>query len=324
MIQFDLYQIYYLEVNLIHSLYLGSSIAISWAWGTSLILGMQIAQTKGLEAFSIWAIANCLTLVLFGFLYRKNVLKPEVLQLTPVRIFTNLIQIFCLIIQLKILNETLLNFFSPLFSYLITAGGGIGLTILMYYRGLKESIRTDLFQSILTIGTLLVMVYLCLDMDPKPTITSNSSDIGWGIWSACILLSGIMTDIQHWQRAKVNKGYAFECAGVFFALYLALVFILSKYQFTSLLNTLLLIVVIGVTTSTIDSIAVALHKDFGKKNGTLLALCICMGYGLLLELSVLSIWSYFGVIRVGLALFILYWCIFKYDSVSRRHNNNLQ
>ena len=310
---------------MLHSLYLGSSIAISWAWGTSLILGMQIAQTKGLEAFSIWATANCLTLVLFGWLYRSKILKPEVLDLPYIKVFTNLIQVFCLIIQLKILNETLTNFFEPVTSYILTASIGIGLTLLMYFRGLKESIRTDLFQGILTVSVLSVMAYLCMDRPSIPTGSSTTSDISWGIWSACILLSGIMTDIQHWQRAKVNKGYAFECAGVLFAIYLGLVYLLSHYNFDNLLNTLLLIVVIGVTTSTIDSIAVALHKDFGNKNGTLIGLSICLGFGLLLELSVLSIWSYFGIIRVGLALFILYWCISKqYDFNLRRSNSSFK
>lgn len=306
---------------MLHSLYLGSSIAISWAWGTSLILGMQIAQTKGVEAFSIWAAANCLTLVLFGWLYRRKILNPKVLDKPVVKLFTNLIQIFCLIIQLKILNETLLNFVSPISAYLLSSGMGIALTILMYFRGLKESIRTDLFQGILTITVLSIMAYLCFGSFHKPLVSSTNSDITWGLWSACILLSGIMTDIQHWQRAKVNKGYAFECAGVLFAIYLSLVFFLSKYEFNTTLNTLLLIVVIGVTTSTIDSIAVALHKDFGKKNGTLVSLSICLAFGLLLKLSVLNIWSYFGVIRVGLALYILYWCITKqYESIPRGSN----
>lgn len=296
---------------MIQSLYLGTSIAISWAWGTSLILGMQIAQQKGLEAFLIWAIANSVTLGIFGILYKKNILNPKVLDKSIVKVFTNLIQIFCLIIQLKILNETLLNFFSPTISYCLTALMGIVLTLWMYSKGLEASIFTDLFQGIGTILLLLFMFGYCLS-NYTSTVTYHSSieDISWGIWSACILLSGIMTDIQHWQRAKVNKkGFAFECASIFFALYLALVFFLSKYQFNSLLNILLLIVVAFVTTSTIDSIAVALHKDFGRLNGTLICLGICLAYGLLLDLSVLSIWSYFGIIRVGLAGYILYWCI---------------
>ena len=305
-------------------MYLGTSIAISWAWGTSLILGLQIAQEKGLGAFSIWATANVLTLILFGTLYKKEIITPKVLDTKVVKIFTNLIQIFCLIIQLKILGETLQHFFSPTNSYLLTMFMGIGLVLWMYRKGLSASIFTDLFQGILTLSILVIMlVYCSSNYEPVAFSSSTTSDITWGIWSACILLSGIMTDIQHWQRAEVNnKGYAFECASIFFACYLGIILLLSAYQFNHLLNILLLIAVIGVTTSTIDSIAVALHRDFGKKWGTLISLSICIGYGLLLKLSVLNLWSYFGVIRVALAVYILTWC-FKYNEHnSRKLNSN--
>ena len=306
---------------MLQSLYLGTSIAISWAWGTSLILGMQIAQTKGLEAFLIWAIANSATLALFGFLYHKKFLNPLVLDKPVVKIFTNLIQIFCLIIQLKILDETLLNFMDPIPAYLIASTMGLILTLWMFSEGLKASIFTDLWQGLITLICLSVMTFLCLGTEATPSPTSSMSDISWGIWSALILLSGIMTDLQHWQRAEVDTTKkAFFYASGLFALYLALVYTLSLYKFNFTLNLLLLVTVVGVTTSTIDSIAVALHRDFGRKLGTLIGLSICVGYGLLLELSVLSIWSYFGVIRVGLALYILYWC-YKHETNSRTINN---
>lgn len=306
---------------MLQSLYLGTSIAISWAWGTSLILGMQIAQTKGLEAFLIWAIANSATLALFGFLYHKKFLNPLVLNKPVVKIFTNLIQIFCLIIQLKILDETLLNFMDPIPAYLIASTMGLILTLWMFSEGLKASIFTDLWQGLITLICLSVMTFLCLGTEATPSPTSSMSDISWGIWSALILLSGIMTDLQHWQRAEVDTTKkAFFYASGLFALYLALVYTLSLYKFDFTLNLLLLVTVVGVTTSTIDSIAVALHRDFGRKLGTLIGLSICVGYGLLLELSVLSIWSYFGVIRVGLALYILYWC-YKHEINSRTINN---
>jgi hypothetical protein len=47
---------------------LGVSAASSWAWGTSLVVGMEIAQTKGLLAFGIWATANAAALAVFGML----------------------------------------------------------------------------------------------------------------------------------------------------------------------------------------------------------------------------------------------------------------
>lgn len=86
-------------------IYLGTSIAISWAWGTSLILGMEIARTKGLESFFIWATANCLTLSVFGILYKKGILRSEVLGQKVVKILANLVQVFCLIIQLCSVNK---------------------------------------------------------------------------------------------------------------------------------------------------------------------------------------------------------------------------
>ena len=67
-------------MSFLPNLYLGTSIAISWAWGTSLILGMQIAQTKGVGAFLLWAAANCLTLVLFGQLYKRGVVTEKILE----------------------------------------------------------------------------------------------------------------------------------------------------------------------------------------------------------------------------------------------------
>ena len=51
---------------------IGASSAASWAWGTSLIMGQQIAQEKGIIAWIIWAVCNTLTLALFGWLYNKK------------------------------------------------------------------------------------------------------------------------------------------------------------------------------------------------------------------------------------------------------------
>lgn len=64
---------------------LGMSAAASWAWGTSLTVGMEIAQQKGLMAWSIWAVANVLTLVLFGELARRGVLVCKVFDILLIK-----------------------------------------------------------------------------------------------------------------------------------------------------------------------------------------------------------------------------------------------
>ena len=46
------------------TLFYAMSLAASWAWGTSLVVGMETIQTKGLIPFMIWAIANSLAIPL--------------------------------------------------------------------------------------------------------------------------------------------------------------------------------------------------------------------------------------------------------------------
>lgn len=299
-----------------NSLYIGASIAISWAWGTSLILGMQIAQQKGIEAFSIWAIANSLTLAFFGFLYKSKLLTKEILDKKIIHWATLVIQVFCLIIQLKILNDVIYPLINnPLGSYLTVSAIGLVFVGMMYKHGLSTSILTDNWQGALTIIALFAMLGICIGTNETQILLphSDSNSIMWGIWSACILMSGIITDVQHWQRAEANgNGYAFECATGFFAIYMALVFALAHYQIIGINVILLLIAVLGVTTSTIDSIAVAMHRFFNKTAGTALACSICVGWGLLLDIGVLDFWSNFGAYRIALALLIVYFGINAY------------
>lgn len=295
---------------MMRDMYIGASIAISWAWGTSLILGMQIAQTKGVSAFFVWAFANCATLTFFGQLYKRGVLTEAIIERRWVNTTMLVIQLFCLLIQLKVLSEVLTFFVpSPLTNYAVTAGIGLLFVFGMYHRGLDMSIFTDNFQGAGTIIALVVMLGFCWSLDAGIRVlpSSSASDLSWAAWSACILMSGIITDTQHWQRAKVNgNGHAFEAATVFFAIYLGLVFALSHYVLPAVCQWLLLIAVIGVTTSTIDSVAVACHRMVNKKIGTLVCSLLCLGYGLFLSVGLVELWSYFGVIRVVLAGVMLY------------------
>lgn len=286
------------------------SIAVSWAWGTSLIVGMQIAQTKGVEAFSVWAIANTVTLAVFGWLYKAKIITERLLEYKFVHCVTLLIQAFCLVIQLKILNEVLLPVVGSVsLTYGLVSTIGVFFVGIMWKHGLSTSIWTDAWQAAVTFIALVSMLGICLitDTNQYALPSSDSSSLAWGAWSACILLSGIITDLQHWQRAKVNgEGYAFEWASVFFGIYMALVFALAHFELVGINRVLLIVAVLGVTTSTIDSIAVAMHRMFNKTVGTAVCLSICVAWGLLLDFGVVDIWSHFGIVRVGLALTMLY------------------
>lgn len=294
---------------MLKSLYIGASIAISWAWGTSLIIGMQIAQQKGLGAFLTWATANCLTLVFFSCLWRNGLIREEVLEKPYVKWLALLIQSFCLIVQLKVIDDVIRSLgASSVLSYGIVTAIGLVFILGMYRKGLDMSILTDNYQGIMTILALIVGIWSSLYYNvPQYVIpSSETSDLIWGSWSACILMSGIITDIQHWQRAKKNgNGHAFECASVMFAIYLFLVYCLAHFQLNEIGNICLLIAVLGVTTSTIDSIAVAMHRMKGKLFGTSVACFLCVFWGVFASVGVLTLWSNFGVVRVLLAMIIV-------------------
>lgn len=294
------------------------SIAASWAWGTSLIVGMQIAQQKGLIAWGIWAGANCLTLVLFGALTRSGFLSRQVFDSKWIKWSAIAIQIFCLIIQLNILNTIALQMgANPILAYSFATVIGVGFTLWMYRHGLAMSILTDKYQALLTGVVLLAIIGIGWGAG-VPTIDhaeSSLSDIAWGVWSACILFAGPIGDIQHYQRADVaGQTKTFTVAGGLFAIYMGLVLVMSFFEFNFLMNALLIVAVICVTSSTIDSIAVALHEIANRKVGTAVALFVCFFWGVFASMGIVELWSKAGVFRVGFAIGIVIYAMLNKGS----------
>ena len=148
-----------------------------------------------------------------------------------------------------------------------------------------------------------------------PTIQhaeSSLSDIVWGVWSACILFAGPIGDIQHYQRAEVaGQTKAFAVASGLFAIYMGLVLVMSFFEFNFLMNELLIVAVICVTSSTIDSIAVALHEIANRKVGTAVALFVCFFWGVFASMGIVELWSKAGVFRVGFAVFVVIYAAFN-------------
>lgn len=288
---------------------MGISAAASWAWGTSLIVGMQIAQQKGLSAWFIWAIANSLTLAFFGMLARQGILGRHIFNKKPIKVAALCIQCLCLVIQMNIIYEVLCGFGMAMeHAYMVASTVGVVFTVWMYWHGLRTSIATDVWQGCIAVIAILVILAIGLSTGAQLRVfpVSTSGDILWGIWSACILLSGPIGDVQHWQRAEVaGDSPAYYWGAVFFALYMALILAMACFKFSMTMNGVLLIAVLCVTSSTIDSIAVALHEVANKRIGTGVSLAICISWGVFANIGVLSLWSHAGAFRVAFAIAIL-------------------
>ena len=288
---------------------IGCSSAASWAWGTSLIMGQQIAQQKGLVAWIIWAVCNSLTLALLGFLFNRNVITKDLYNRKEVKGIALIIQLFCLLVQLNFINQQfLLITGSKTLAYIITIAIGFLFTLMVYKKGLPTSIKTDVVQWLGAIGSIIVIIAIgFITKAPMQEFAKTTpSGILWGIWSGLILFAGPIGDVQHWQRAEADcskKGY--YLGAVLFAMYMCLILGMAFFKFTMVMNIILLCAVLCVTTSTIDSIAVALHELGDKRIGTGIALMLCVAFGLFVKMGMLQLWSSFGVIRFAFAVGIL-------------------
>lgn len=288
---------------------IGASSAASWAWGTSLIMGQQIAQEKGIIAWIIWAVCNTLTLALFGWLYNKKKISPETYNRKEVKVIALIIQLFCLLVQLNFINQQFLVITgNSTLAYFITIALGIFFTLIVYKKGLPTSVKTDVGQWILAIVSIITIILIGIfTKAPLQTFDPTSMNgVLWGVWSGLILFAGPIGDVQHWQRAEADESKKGYYLGAFlFGLYMLLILSMAFFKFTMIMNIVLLIAVLGITTSTIDSIAVALHEIGNKKIGTGLALALCVAFGLFVKMGMLQLWSSFGVIRFAFAVSIL-------------------
>lgn len=293
------------EIKLKKKCNIGMSIAASWAWGTSLIMGMQIAHEKGVVAFWIWAIANSLTLYLFSKLYPY--IKDPMVDNKIFKVFALAVQIFCLIIQLNVINQIINN-------YMITCAIGVAFVVIVFKDGIFKSISTDMAQWSIMIISIIAIILVGYTTGAKRIInlSMESSNIRWALYSALVLFSGPIGDLQHHQRARVNvEGY--KAGAWYFFLYMCLLFVMSLFEFNSTMNFILLIATLCVTTSTIDSIAVSLHELCNKKVGTGIALILCFAWTIFVDWGVLNIWSKFGYVRIGFAVALILVGLYKYN-----------
>lgn len=293
---------------------LGTSIAFSWGSAASLLFGMQIMQQRGLTAFLLWAIPNALCMSVFGFLYHKGWLKlfpPELpgIYNKLTKVVMIIFQIVFLLLQLRLLQGYFLDLTKSVkWSYIISSSVTAAFVLIVYQKGLIKSITTDVWQGWITIVSIFAFALYCFFTGVNTHVIPESqhSDIMWGLWASSAYIFAIIVDLQHWRRANIDTtGKAFYVASMIFGLHLFGVALLSQFVLPSAVQFLLIIPVLGLATSTIDSIAVAMHECFNKIIGTSVCLFLCCFWWIINEGS-FFIWNSMGALRlIGAALVIL-------------------
>lgn len=288
------------------------SLAASWAWGVSIIVGMQTVQTKGLVPFLIWAVANSLALPLFGVIAFRIKKLEQVINKKIVQVFTTAIMVFCLWIQMNSIYEEFMatGFLPENVSKIITILLSIAMAVYLYHDGLNRNIRVDKVLWILCYAVLLIMTVLGLvsktETYPLQSYT-GSDDLRWAWNTVPILFAGPIMNIQNWQMAdklrtegRVEKAHIL--AGIFFGIYLGIVFILSRFQFSPVMNLVMVLAIMCIALTTMDAAVVGMQKIGGRKIGLALALVTVIAWPLVIPMGVLNLWTFMGNRRLEVAI----------------------
>ncbi|MFZ3132842.1 MAG: hypothetical protein WA125_17490 [Desulfosporosinus sp.] len=291
--------------------WLGLSIAASWAWGVSIIVGMQVIQQKGLGAFLIWAAANALTLLVFGFLIKK-VGQKTIQNIMPAgaqpvyKVLTLTIQFFSLLVNLTAIKLAMsilgVTWAWTFFAALILA--------IVLIKGFSGSVKGDIVQ--LAIWMFLMVGALCLAEKTSFAVAqSNIGQLQWALWGAVILFAAPIVDLQMWQRKESMRHTLsikpFVVATIVFAIYMVFVGLFGIYNLNTPAVTAGVILFVAGSTLLSALSAISIYGKNIKQSRYLMTIFLATAaLAMLFNASILSLWLVYGSVRVPFSAYLVY------------------
>ena len=308
-------------------LYYALSICATWAGIGSLMNGVTMTQTYGVIPSLIWVLGNVLACIVFGYCALKI---SKVREVFGSRIMKWICGIMCVFQGWLSMNGTQTVFAD-------TPIGATGGTIIAYAMAvvfLLILLRYGMIRNVLTDGFGWIIVYLLAvavtlaaaihsrgNFNSIPMIADDQA-MGQGIWKAILLLPGPFTypyffEILNYNEknddgtAKVDVKGAFTLGGIFFGIYMAIIFLLAWTQFTPALNVVKAVLITIIGASTLSSSMYSIYIAFGKKVGLLVNGGLIGLWAVLIPLGVMGMWTLMASVRIyfvcGAILFAICW-----------------
>ena len=308
-------------------LYYALSIAATWAGIGSLMNGVTMTQTYGVIPSLIWVLGNTVACILFGAVAIKIPKVREVFGSSIMKWICGIMCVFQAWLSMNgmqtVFSDTALG---PDFGkYVAYALAVIFLLILLKF-GMIRNVLTDGFGWIIVylmaVGvTIAAAIHSSGHFNTIPLI-QDAESMKIGLWKAFLLLPGPFTypyffEILNYNEKnedgtqRVNVRRAFTMGGVFFGIYMAIVFPLAWTQFSPALNIVKAILITIIGTSTLSSSMYSIYIAFGKKVGLVINAALIAGWSILIPLGVMGMWTLMASVRIyfvaGGILFALCW-----------------
>ena len=309
------------------AIYYALSICATWAGIGSLMNGVTMTQTYGYIPSLIWVLGNVLACIVFGAVAMRI---PKVREVFGSKIMRWICGVMCVFQAWLSMNGTQTVFAdTPMGAdfgmFIAYAMAMIFLIILLRY-GMIRNVLTDGFGWIvvymLALGvTIAAMIHSHGSFNAIPAIADNDS-MRQGIWKAVLLLPGPFTypyffEILNYNdknddgTAQVNVKRAFTLGGVFFGVYMAIIFALAWTRFTPALNIIKAFLITIIGASTLSSSMYSIYIAFGKKVGLAINAGLIALWAVLIPLGVMGMWTLMASVRIyfvgGGILFAIGW-----------------
>ena len=289
--------------------------------------GVTMTQTYGVVPSLIWVLGNTAACILFGAAAQKI---PKVREVFGSRIMLWICGLMCVFQAWLSMNGMQAVFADTVLGEgtgtVIAYAESIVFLIILFRFGMIRNVLTDnfgwLLVYLLAVGvTVGAVVYSRGQMNTLP-LGLNAECMKAGIWKAVLLLPGPFTypyffEILSYNEAnpdgtqKVNVKRAFTLGGVFFGLYMAIIFLLAWTQFSPALNVVKAVLITLIGTSTLSSSMYSIYIAFGKKAGLAVNAGLIGLWHVLVPLGVMGMWTLMASVRIyfvaGAILFAIVW-----------------
>ena len=312
-------------------LYYALSIAATWAGIGSLMNGVTMTQTYGAIPSLIWVLGNTVACILFGAVAQKI---PKVRDVFCSRVMKRICGIMCVFQSWLSLNG-MQSVFSDT---VLGADFGMYVAYALAVVFLLILLRFGMIRNVLTDGVGWIVVYL---MAVGVTVAAllysrgnlnhislgiDAADMKQGLWKAFLLLPGPFTypyffEILNYNErnedgtVKVNVQRAFTLGGVFFGVYMAIVFLLAWTQFSPALGIIKAVLITIIGASTLSSAMYSVYIAFGQKLGLAVNAALILFWNILIPLGVMNMWTLMASVRIyfvgGGILYAICWNAFE-------------
>ena len=319
-------------------LYYALSICATWAGIGSLMNGVTMTQTYGVIPSLIWVFGNVIACILFGAVALKI---PKVREVFCSRIMKWICGVMCVFQAWLSMNGTQTVFGDTVLGsgygmYIAYAMAIVFLVILMKY-GMIRNVLTDGFGWII-VYLLAVCVTVAAAIHSRGSFNSiplirDADSMKSGIWKAILLLPGPFTypyffEILNYNEKnedgtkKVDVKGAFTLGGIFFGIYMAIIFLLAWTQFTPALNIIKAFLITIIGASTLSSSMYSIYIAFGKRVGLIVNAALIALWAVLIPLGVMGMWTLMASVRIyfvgGAILFAVCWNAYEQRKAVRK------